>query len=83
MLTVFLFPPRKVNGRGPMIWNSQILQFAGYETEGSSILGDPASVELTKAIVALQQCSSLKASIAIFGEMSALTCRFCAREITL
>lgn len=51
--TVFVFPPRKLNGRGPMIWNNQILQFAGYEIEGSSVLGDPASVELTKAIVEL------------------------------
>lgn len=51
--TVFLFPPRKVNSRGPMIWNHQVLEFAGYQMEDGSILGDPASVELTKSIIDL------------------------------
>lgn len=51
--TVFVFPPRNVNARGPMIWNHQVLQFAGYESEGGTILGDPASVEVTKAIINL------------------------------
>ncbi|KAL8684985.1 MAG: hypothetical protein Q9218_008039 [Villophora microphyllina] len=36
-----------------MIWNHQILEFAGYEMDDGSILGDPASAELTKAIFAL------------------------------
>lgn len=49
--TVFVFAPRTVNGRGPMIWNNQILQFAGYEAEDGSVLGDPASVDLTKAMI--------------------------------
>jgi nitric oxide synthase oxygenase domain/subunit len=26
---VFVFPPRTANNRGPMIWNDQILTFAG------------------------------------------------------
>lgn len=51
--TVFVFPPRKVNARGPMIWNHQVLQFAGYESEGGTVLGDPASVEVTNAIIDL------------------------------
>ena len=51
--TVFVFPPRKANGRGPMIWNNQILQFAGYDVGDGVILGDPASVQLTKAILEL------------------------------
>ena len=51
--TVFAFPPRDLNARGPMIWNHQVLQFAGYETEGGATLGDPMSVELTKAIMDL------------------------------
>ena len=34
-----------------MVWNHQLLQFAGYEMEDGSILGDPMSVELTKAII--------------------------------
>ena len=36
-----------------MIWNNQILAFAGYEAEDGSILGDPMSKELTKAIIEL------------------------------
>ncbi|KAL9596831.1 MAG: hypothetical protein Q9219_005545 [cf. Caloplaca sp. 3 TL-2023] len=51
--TVFLFPPRKNNSKGPMIWNHQVLEFAGYEQEDGTILGDPMSVELTKAIMEL------------------------------
>ena len=41
--TVFVFPPRKANTRGPMIWNHQVLQFAGYESEGGRVLGDPST----------------------------------------
>ena len=51
--TVFVFPPRKVNSRGPLIWNNQILQFAGYRCGDGSIIGDPMSVELTAAIIEL------------------------------
>ena len=51
--TAFVFPPRDINSRGPMIWNHQILQFAGYEMDDGSICGDPASVGLTKSIIAL------------------------------
>lgn len=36
-----------------MIWNNQILAFAGYELEDGSVLGDPSSRELTKAIIEL------------------------------
>ncbi|KZL77677.1 nitric oxide synthase [Colletotrichum tofieldiae] len=42
-----------INSRGPMIWNSQLLSFAGYEQSNGEILGDPANVELTKAIIEL------------------------------
>ena len=51
--TVFVFPPRTVNARGPMIWNHQVLQFAGYEIEGGVSLGDPMSVNLTNAMIDL------------------------------
>ncbi|KAL6718813.1 hypothetical protein ACLMJK_003047 [Lecanora helva] len=51
--TVFVFPPRAVNCRGPVILNHQILQFAGYEATDGSIIGDPSSVEVTKAIIEL------------------------------
>lgn len=50
--TVFVFPPRNVNTRGPMIWNHQVLQFAGYDLDGT-VLGDPMSVEVTNAIIDL------------------------------
>ena len=36
-----------------MIWNHQILGFAGYEMEGGSVLGDPMNQDLTKAIIEL------------------------------
>ena len=51
--TVFVFPARTGNCRGPMILNHQILQFAGYEASDGSIVGDPLSVELTKAVIDL------------------------------
>ena len=51
--TVFVFPPRTVNGRGPMILNNQILQFCGYEDQDGSVLGDPMNVELTRTIIDL------------------------------
>lgn len=34
-----------------MIWNHQLLEFAGYEMGDGSILGDPTSVALTKQIM--------------------------------
>ncbi|KAL8725039.1 MAG: hypothetical protein Q9166_007614 [cf. Caloplaca sp. 2 TL-2023] len=51
--TVFVFPPRNIDSRGPMIWNHQFLEFAGYDMGDGSILGDPMSAELTKAIIEL------------------------------
>ena len=36
-----------------MIWNHQVLEFAGYRLEDGSILGDPMSAALTDAIVEL------------------------------
>jgi len=36
-----------------MIWNHQLLEFAGYEMENGSILGDPMSAALTRAIIGL------------------------------
>lgn len=36
-----------------MIWNHQFLEFAGYEMEDGSILGDPNSTALTKSILEL------------------------------
>ncbi|PFH62310.1 hypothetical protein XA68_14170 [Ophiocordyceps unilateralis] len=41
------------NRPGPMIWNQQFLSFAGYRQPDDSVLGDPSSVTLTEAIIAL------------------------------
>ncbi|RAK98175.1 nitric-oxide synthase [Aspergillus ibericus CBS 121593] len=59
--TVFVFPPKSVDGDGPMFWNKQILNFAAvdlttgtqYELDDGSILGDPSNVQLTKDIIDL------------------------------
>ncbi|EME47190.1 hypothetical protein DOTSEDRAFT_77571 [Dothistroma septosporum NZE10] len=51
--TVFVFPARKRGERGPLVWNSQILSFAGYQNNDGSILGDPANAELTAEVIAL------------------------------
>jgi len=51
--TVFVFPPRVANGRGPMILNHQVLQLAGYEADDGSVIGDPGSIELTKTVIDL------------------------------
>ena len=49
--TVFVFPPRAPGKRGPMIWNRQILAFAGYRLKDGSIVGDPANVDLTERMI--------------------------------
>ena len=49
--TVFVFPPRKPGKRGSMIWNNQILAFAGYRLEDGSVLGDPANISLTESMI--------------------------------
>ena len=51
--TAFVFPPRRIGCRGPMFWNHQILQFAGYENADGSVLGDCNSVQLTNEIIEL------------------------------
>ncbi|KAL9630487.1 MAG: hypothetical protein Q9204_004698, partial [Flavoplaca sp. TL-2023a] len=49
--TTFVFPPRAPGKRGPMIWNHQIMAFAGYREDDGSILGDPGNVELTDRMI--------------------------------
>ncbi|KAL9617496.1 MAG: hypothetical protein Q9160_007707 [Pyrenula sp. 1 TL-2023] len=51
--TVFVFPPRQVGKSGPMIWNQQLVSFAGYINDDESILGDPKNVSLTTSIIEL------------------------------
>jgi nitric oxide synthase oxygenase domain/subunit len=49
--TVFVFPPRLPGKRGPMIWNQQVMAFAGYRQDDGTILGDPANVDLTESMI--------------------------------
>ena len=49
--TVFVFAPRINGSRGPMILNHQLLDYAGYEMDDGSILGDPSNAALTKAMI--------------------------------
>ena len=51
--TAFVFPARNPGSRGPMIWNQQILAFAGYRQADGSVLGDPASIDITDAMIEL------------------------------
>ncbi|KAM3415165.1 hypothetical protein BST61_g10287 [Cercospora zeina] len=51
--TVCVFPPRSPGRRGPMVWNGQLLSFAGYKNDDDTVLGDPANVALTDAIMEL------------------------------
>ncbi|BCS01749.1 uncharacterized protein AKAW2_60013S [Aspergillus luchuensis] len=51
--TVFVFLPTSVDGSGPMFWDKQVLNFAGYELEDGSIVGDPSNVKLTQDIIDL------------------------------
>ncbi|OJZ85554.1 hypothetical protein ASPFODRAFT_60983 [Aspergillus luchuensis CBS 106.47] len=43
--TVFVFPPKSVDGSGPIFWNKQVLNFVGYELEDGSIVGDPNIID--------------------------------------
>lgn len=49
---ITILPPDGPNGTPIRIWNHQLIRYAGYETE-QGIVGDPASVELTKAAMSL------------------------------
>ncbi|XP_067326560.1 nitric oxide synthase 3 [Anolis sagrei] len=45
-ITIF---PQRMAGRGDFrIWNQQLIRYAGYKQQDGSILGDPATIELTE-----------------------------------
>jgi len=50
MITVMA--PEGPHGAPVRIWNHQLIRYAGYETE-SGVVGDPASVEMTKVAMSL------------------------------
>ncbi|EHA24963.1 nitric-oxide synthase [Aspergillus niger ATCC 1015] len=45
--TVFVFPPKSVDGSGPMFWNKQVLNFAGVCSPSLSPLAMPISTDVT------------------------------------
>ncbi|QOS81563.1 nitric oxide synthase oxygenase [Paenibacillus sp. JNUCC31] len=49
---ITILPPDGPNGAPVRIWNHQLIRYAGYETT-EGIMGDPASVELTKVAMSL------------------------------
>ncbi|XP_059511074.1 nitric oxide synthase, brain isoform X1 [Stegostoma tigrinum] len=50
-ITIF---PQRIDGKHDFrIWNSQLIRYAGYKQPDGSVIGDPASVELTE--VCMQQ----------------------------
>ncbi|WP_338595074.1 nitric oxide synthase oxygenase [Paenibacillus sp. Y5S-9] len=49
---ITILPPDGPNGAPVRVWNHQLIRYAGYETE-QGIIGDPASVELTKSAMSL------------------------------
>lgn len=51
-ITMTVFRPRQPKERwGPRFWNSQLYRYAAYEQPDGSVLGDPANLALTNAII--------------------------------
>jgi nitric-oxide synthase len=45
---ITVFAPDAPGRPGPRILNSQLIRYAGYQTAGGAVLGDPANVDLTR-----------------------------------
>ncbi|HEY9675879.1 MAG TPA: nitric oxide synthase oxygenase [Waterburya sp.] len=53
-ITMTVFRPKHPKERwGPRIWNPQLARYAAYEQPDGSIMGDPANLDVTKAIIKL------------------------------
>ncbi|XP_057214123.1 nitric oxide synthase, brain [Triplophysa rosa] len=48
---ITIFPQRTDGKRDFRVWNGQLIRYAGYKQPDGSILGDPASLELTEICV--------------------------------
>ncbi|XP_019609536.1 nitric oxide synthase 1 isoform X2 [Rhinolophus sinicus] len=48
---ITIFPQRIDSRHDFRVWNSQLIRYAGYKQPDGSILGDPASVELTEICI--------------------------------
>lgn len=49
---ITVFPQRERDGKGPRVWNHQLVRYAGYEINGN-IVGDSSSLEVTKLCMSL------------------------------
>ncbi|KAJ8415334.1 hypothetical protein AAFF_G00423140 [Aldrovandia affinis] len=48
---ITIFPQRTDGKHDFRVWNSQLIRYAGYKQPDGSVLGDPASVELTEICI--------------------------------
>ncbi|XP_047674995.1 nitric oxide synthase, brain isoform X1 [Tachysurus fulvidraco] len=48
---ITIFPPRTDGKHDFRVWNSQLIRYAGYKQPDGSVLGDPASLELTEICI--------------------------------
>ncbi|XP_032236183.1 nitric oxide synthase, brain isoform X2 [Nematostella vectensis] len=51
--TITVFPHRREPHKDFRVWNTQLIQYAGYKQPDGSVIGDPAGLELTEICVAL------------------------------
>ena len=54
---ITIFPQRREPHKDFRVWNSLLIQYAGYRQPDGTVIGDPAGVEFTE--VTLQSCSYL------------------------
>ena len=45
---ITVFRQRQPGKTDPRVWNNLMVQYAGYEQEDGSVIGDPAAVGITK-----------------------------------
>jgi len=46
-MVVTVFPAQRPDGRGPRIWNPQLVRYAGYRRPDGAVVGDPLHADLT------------------------------------
>ena len=45
---ITVFRQREAGKTDPRVWNNLMVQYAGYEQEDGSVIGDPSAVGITK-----------------------------------
>lgn len=63
---ITIFPQRTDGKHDFRVWNSQLIRYAGYKQPDGSILGDPASVELTEVRAPTPPPAGLSSSQTVF-----------------